>query len=106
MIWNVAGQTLVKNFEQAHSDTVFGIKFSRDGQFLLTGAADKFVKIHDVAAGKLVRSFEGHTNHVLGVAWKHDGQVRRQAPGPTTPLKCGTSRRGTGARRSPATPSR
>ncbi len=74
MIWNVAGQTLVKNFEQAHSDTVFGIKFSRDGQQILSGAADKFVKIHEVATGKLVRSFEGHTNHVLGVAWKHDGK--------------------------------
>src|SRR5207302_8917141 len=40
MIWDVAGRTLVKNLDQAHSDTVFGVKFSRDGQFLLSGAAD------------------------------------------------------------------
>ncbi|MBS0264343.1 MAG: hypothetical protein JSS02_20570 [Planctomycetes bacterium] len=74
IIWDVANRTIAKNFEQAHSDTVFGVKFSRDGQQILSGAADKFVKIHDLATGKLVRSFEGHTNHVLGVAWKGDSK--------------------------------
>ncbi len=74
MLWDVANRTIFKNLEQAHSDTVFGVKFSRDGQQLLSGAADKFVKIHDIASGKLVKSFEGHTNHVLGVAWKGDGK--------------------------------
>jgi len=74
MIWNVTNKTLVKNLEHAHSDTVFGVQFSLDGLQLLSGAADKFVKIHEIASGKLVRSFEGHTNHVLGVAWKHDGK--------------------------------
>lgn len=72
MIWDVASQTLVKNLESAHSDTVFGLEFSRDDKQILSGAADKFVKIHDVATGKLVRSFEGHTNHVLDVTWRAD----------------------------------
>ena len=75
ILWDVANQTIAKNFEQAHSDTVFGVKFSRDGQLILSGAADKFVKIHDIASGKLTKSFEGHTNHVLGVAWKGDGKL-------------------------------
>ncbi len=74
LIWDVASRAPVKNLENAHSDTVLGIKFSPDGQQLLSGAADKFVKIHDVAGGKLVKSFEGHTNHVLGVAWRHDAK--------------------------------
>lgn len=74
MLWDVASRTLVKSLEHAHSDTVFGIKFSPDGKEILSGAADKFVKIHDVATGKLVKSFEGHTNHVLGVSWRHDGK--------------------------------
>ncbi|HEV3025780.1 MAG TPA: hypothetical protein VGX76_25075, partial [Pirellulales bacterium] len=74
LIWDVASRTPVKNLENAHSDTVLGIKFSPDGQQLLSGAADKFVKIHEVAGGKLVKSFEGHTNHVLGVTWRHDGK--------------------------------
>jgi WD40 repeat protein len=74
MLWNVPNRALVKNLENAHSDTVFGVRFSPDGQQLLSGAADKFVKIHEIATGKLVKSFEGHTNHVLGVAWRHDGK--------------------------------
>jgi WD40 repeat protein len=74
LIWDVAGRTPVKTLENAHSDTVLGIKFSPDGHQLLSGAADKFVKIHEIASGKLVKSFEGHTNHVLGVAWRHDAK--------------------------------
>lgn len=74
MLWDVATQTVAKTLPEAHSDTVFGIKFSRDSKFLLCGAADKFVKIFDVASGKHVKSFEGHTNHVLAVSWRADGK--------------------------------
>jgi WD40 repeat protein len=31
------------------------------------------MKVFDVAAGTIVRAFEGHTGHVLAVAWKGDG---------------------------------
>ncbi len=75
MIWDMSNLALVKNITDAHSDTVFGVEFSRDGQYLLSGAADKFVKIFDIATGKLVKSFEGHTHHVLDVAWKPDQTV-------------------------------
>jgi len=75
MIWDVKTQAVVKSLPDAHSDTVFGVQFSRDDKLLLTGAADKFVKIFDVATGEKVKSFEGHTNHVLGVAWKYDGKL-------------------------------
>lgn len=71
MLWDVANRTLARNLESAHSDTVFGVEFSHDGQFVASGAADKFVKVHEVASGKLVKSFEGHTNHVLDVTWRH-----------------------------------
>lgn len=72
-LWNVETKTVAKQFVDAHSDTVFGLDFSRDGKSLVSGAADKFVKQFDVESGKLVRSFEGHTHHVLGVTWKGDG---------------------------------
>src|SRR2546421_4257111 len=32
------------------------------------------MKVFNVAEGRFVRSFEGHTHHVLGVAWKADGK--------------------------------
>lgn len=71
-IWDVANRALVRSLESAHSDTVFGVEFSHDGQYLVSGAADKFVKIHQVADGKFVKAFEGHTNHVLGVSWRYN----------------------------------
>ena len=43
--------------------------------FWPASAADRFVKVFNVADGKLVRSFEGHTHHVLDVTWKSDGKV-------------------------------
>lgn len=75
MIWDVAKRSMIREIEDAHSDTVLGLEFSRDGKLILSGAADKFAKIHDVATGKKVRSFEGHTHHVLDVSWQADGSV-------------------------------
>ena len=72
MLWNVETRTMARQIPDAHSDTVFGLDFSRDGKYLVSGGADKFVKQFEVETGKLVRSYEGHTHHVLGVSWKGD----------------------------------
>ena len=74
-LWNVSDGTLIRSFADAHSDTVLGLEFSRDGKWLATSASDRFVKVFDVATGELSQSFEGHTNHVLGVAWRADGRL-------------------------------
>ena len=79
MIWDVAKRALVKNIEDAHSDTVFSIEFSPDGKQLASGAADKFVKVFDVGTGKHIKSFEGHTHHVMGVTWKIDASILASA---------------------------
>jgi WD40 repeat protein len=71
-LWNVADGTLVHQFVDAHSDTVYGIDFSADGKMLASASADKFVKVFDVATKQFVRSFEGHTHHVMDVSWKAD----------------------------------
>jgi WD40 repeat protein len=72
LLWNFENRTFLKALPDAHSDTVFSLDFSRDGQWLVSGAADKFVKVHEVESGKLIRSLEGHTHHVLGVTFKAD----------------------------------
>ena len=54
---------------------MFGISFSPDGKKLATASADKFVKVFETSTGKLSRSFEGHTHHVMDVGWKQDGKV-------------------------------
>jgi WD40 repeat protein len=73
-LWNVADGALVREFAAPHSDAVTALDFSRDGQLLASGATDRFVKVHSVADGKHVKSFEGHTGHVLGVAWQANGR--------------------------------
>lgn len=74
-IWNASDGALVRAIPDAHSDTVFCVRFSPDGQLLASGGADKFVKVFQTADGAQVRSFEGHTHHVLGLAWKADAKV-------------------------------
>jgi len=74
-LWNVADGKLVREIPAAHRDTIFGARFSPDGQYLATASADRLMKVFRVADGSLVRSFEGHSSHVLGVAWQADGHL-------------------------------
>ncbi len=78
-LWNLADNSLVRQFQDAHSDTVYGVEFSADGKFLASAAADKFVKVFNVATGEFVRAFEGHTHHVMDVTWKGDGTALASA---------------------------
>ncbi len=74
-IWKVEDGSLVREIADAHSDTLFDLEFSPDGQFIASCAADRFAKIHQVSDGKFIRAFEGHTHHVMGVSWRADGRV-------------------------------
>lgn len=78
-LWNVADGTLVREFKDAHSDTVFGLAFTSNGKLLASCAADRFIRVFDATNGKLVRTFEGHTDHVMSVSWKRDGRVLASA---------------------------
>ena len=73
-LWDVEKAELVRSLDSVHSDTVFGVRFSPDGTKLASGAADKFLKVTNVADGKELKSFEGHTHHVMAVDWKSDGE--------------------------------
>lgn len=73
-IWDPVLGEMVRELEDSHSDTVFGLEFSPDGKNIASVAADKFVKVYEVETGKHVKSFEGHTHHVLAVSWKADGK--------------------------------
>ena len=49
--------------------------FSPDGRLLASGAWDQTVILWDVEAGKQVRTLEGHTWTVSGVAFSPDGRL-------------------------------
>ena len=75
IIWDVEKKSLFKQFNEPHSDVVMGLEFSWDSRYLVSGAADKFVKLFEVETGKHLRSFEGHTNYVLDVGFQADGST-------------------------------
>lgn len=69
----------VRQFADVHSDAVLSIDFAPDGKHLASSSADRFVKVIDLATGKVVKAFEGHTSYVLGVAWKRDSRTLASA---------------------------
>jgi WD40 repeat protein len=73
-IWNVSDGSLVQTLHQPHSDAVYGLAFSPDGEYLASAAADRTAKVFRVADGELVRTFEGHTDHVTGISWRANGK--------------------------------
>ena len=73
-LWNPADGSLVRTITDAHSDTIFAVRFAPSGEQLASSGADRFVKVWNTASGALVKPFEGHTQHVLGVAWQSDGK--------------------------------
>ena len=64
-----------RDFGEAHSDTVLGLRYSPDGRQLATCGADKLCRLYQLDSGQLLCSFEGHTHHVLGVSWQNNGQT-------------------------------
>ncbi len=72
----VASGSVVRDFGEAHSDTVLGLEFSPDGGYLATcGRRINSVACTRSTTANCFRSFEGHTHHVLGVAWQSNGQT-------------------------------
>lgn len=74
-LWDMSNGNLLHEFKDIHSDAVLCLAFSHDGKRLASGAADRFVRITDLTANKMILSLEGHTHHVLAVSFKADGRT-------------------------------
>lgn len=81
-LWNLSelGAT-PREIADAHRDTIYGLRFSPDGQYLASASADRLAKVFRVSDGELVKALVGHTHHVLGVAWSADGRLLATAGG-------------------------
>lgn len=78
-IFAVPSGELLRDFGDVHSDTVHALDFSPDGQTLASGAADKTIRLLNIATGQTERTLEGHSHHVLGVSWQDNGRALASA---------------------------
>ncbi len=74
-IWNCSNGTLVRDFGMLHSDCVTAVAFSPRGDRLFSGGTDRFGRITPVKGDGPRINLEGHSHHLLGVAWAADGGV-------------------------------
>ena len=71
-LYHVDG-TLVHTFK-GHTHVVYSVAVTPDGQHIISGSCDTFVKVWSVTGKSLVSTCEGHTDRVLAVAATPDGQ--------------------------------
>jgi WD40 repeat protein/serine/threonine protein kinase len=57
-----------------HTKAVYGVAFSPDGKYIVSGSGDGTLRLWDVKEGKVTDSFRGHTDAVYSVAFSPDGR--------------------------------
>ena len=60
---------------EGHSKPVRSITANRDGQFLVSGSADRTIKLWKPRTGELIRTLSEHSDVVNSVAISPDGQI-------------------------------
>ncbi|MGB7084594.1 MAG: NB-ARC domain-containing protein, partial [Phormidesmis sp.] len=59
---------------QGHENWVCSVAFSPGGEHLMSGSADRTIKLWDVKTGECLQTLEGHSNWVMSVAFSPDGE--------------------------------
>ncbi|MYB00001.1 hypothetical protein F4X90_10045, partial [Candidatus Poribacteria bacterium] len=70
-LWDVSTGNSIRTLT-GHTDAVYSVSFSPDGQTLASGSGDNTIRLWDVNIGNLVRTFTGHTDAVWSVAFSPD----------------------------------
>ena len=64
---------------EGHTDNVWSVAFSPNGQTLASGSYDQTIRLWNVNTGHLLHTLTGHTNEVMSVAFSPDGQTLASA---------------------------
>ena len=67
-----------------HSSYVSSVALSRDRKTIISGSADKTIRIWDTETEKEVRILTGHSNKILSIALSRDGKTIISGSGDST----------------------
>ena len=73
-VFDLASGNRSHHLPKAHDDVVYSARFSPDGKRIASGGADRYMRTFELGNLENTRRFEGHTDYVLGVHWKSDGE--------------------------------
>jgi WD40 repeat protein/energy-coupling factor transporter ATP-binding protein EcfA2 len=75
-LWDVASRRVSKTIEaSAEAGGIFDLVFSSDGKTLATGGTNNIARVWDIATGKELAAFKGHTSYITSVAFSPDGKM-------------------------------
>jgi WD40 repeat protein len=85
LVWDLKTGKLLHTLH-GHRDRIFCLAFSPDGRRILSGSADRTVRLWDVRTGRQLACFTGHSEPVVSVAFSPDALFAVSAGGLTSDL--------------------
>lgn len=86
-VQKLLNQGLLRYSLTGHTNEVTSVAFSQDGQILISGSADKTIKLWNLKTGQLIRTLRGHTQTINRVVVSPDGQFIASGGSTDTTIK-------------------
>lgn len=68
-LFNPRKNVLVKTYKNIHNYEISSLDINKDNSRFITGGADKIIMLTDVAEGKNISRFQGHSGKVNTVVY-------------------------------------